>query len=140
VALLLLFGYGKSLWGLDRPVPNVGSEPQGHAPDGAQKTENKETNTPEKTAVTNQINIFNPDKGPADESEKKNEDTKINRRLMDFTGVLAIVAVLQLIIIGYQIYTANDTAEKELRAYVFLSGGTRFKDDRGILKFKIDFI
>jgi len=137
-ALILFFSCARPLWCLGRPVPNIGSEPQGHAADGAQRTENKKTPAPETTTVTNQINTLNTDKKSADASEKKSEDTKINRMLMYFTGVLAVVAVLQLATFIYQIHTAKDAAEKELRAYVFPSSVARFREN-GVLKLKVVF-
>src|SRR5260370_16433841 len=57
---------------------------------------------------------------------------------MYFTAALAVVAVLQLVTFIYQIYTGKDATEKDLRAYVFPSGATRFTQD-GDLKLKVVF-
>ncbi len=76
-----------------------------------------------------------PNTGP--QTEKKNSeaaDSKdpetSNEWIVLFTAVLAIVAVLQLATIIWQILTTRNTAQKELQAYVFPVSARRFIENR----------
>jgi len=57
---------------------------------------------------------------------------------MIFTGMLALVAVLQFIALIWQIKTTTAVTEKQLRAYVFPSHATRLRT-YGVMKLKIIF-
>ena len=54
-------------------------------------------------------------------SQTQNEKTKTDLWLVRFTGVLALVAALQLLALVWQVLTSRDAAEKELRAYLGIS-------------------
>jgi len=55
---------------------------------------------------------------------------------MIFTGVLALVACLQLATFVWQIRSTGSATEKEIRAYVFPATAKRFRSD-GVMKIQI---
>ena len=125
----------------NRPIPaseESRSKPQSSPNDGGHRAEGKKTPTPEPVTIINQTNALQADKESTDIAHNKNQKSATDRWLMIFTGVLAVVALLQLATLVWQISTSASTSEKELRAYVFPSSATRFTEN-GVLKLKIVF-
>ncbi|MGA8221156.1 MAG: hypothetical protein WB780_05825 [Candidatus Acidiferrales bacterium] len=115
--LLLPFACVKSY----RSIQHIGDNPQSQSADSEQKTNGQKSPSPKPTVIFNETNTYQAENKPPDTPEKKNEDTKINRWLMRFTGALVFVAALQLGILVWQILTSRNAARHELRAYLGIS-------------------
>jgi hypothetical protein len=125
----------------DRPAPTStesSGKPQNRPNNRSQRAEDKKAPAPEAITVINQTNTTQTNKESADVAQDKNQKASTDRWLMIFTGVLAAVAVLQFFTLVWQISTTKSTSEKELRAYVFPSSATRFREN-GVLKLKMVF-
>ena len=86
--------------------------------------------------MVNQISATQSHKETPKISENDKKKTTSDWWLVAFTFVLALVAVLQLVVIVWQITTTREATEKELRAYVFPVAANRFTDN-GVLKLKV---
>ena len=118
---------------LNQPIPSAGKpfqEPQKRSANTGQQSHNQEK--PTQPSVPPVAPILQPDAAPqaqekpAEVPNSKNPETS-NERVAWFTGILAVVAVLQLVTLIWQILTARSTARKELQAYVLPVGASRYK-------------
>src|SRR5437870_4270957 len=125
----------------DKPAPTSNkssNKPQSRPTDRSQRAQDKKAQSQETATVVNQTTATQTEKESADIAQNKNQKASTDRWLMIFTGVLAVVAVLQFFTLVWQISSSRSTSEKELRAYVFPSSATRFREN-GALKLKMVF-
>lgn len=127
---------------LNQPIPSAGKpfqEPQKRSANTGQQSHNQEK--PTQPSVPPVAPILQPDAAPqaqekpAEVPNSKNPETS-NERVAWFTGILAVVAVLQLVTLIWQILTARSTARKELQAYVLPVGASRYTEN-GVPKLKV---
>jgi hypothetical protein len=117
----------------------TGGLPQKQAEGRTQETQSNKTSAPNSVPSPAQTNTPQRQAESASVSDAKNDKATTDTWLMIFTGVLAVVALLQLATFIWQVCTARSTAEKELRAYVYPSSVKRFREN-GVMKVRIVFI
>jgi hypothetical protein len=140
-ALGLLVILGVSL-ALNRPAPSTGEsiqKPQNEPSRSTQYTYGNEGPTqPSSPSVT-------PISNPTDASQNHEKTTDISDKggnkpspdwVARFTGLLVLVALLQLGTFIWQIIVASDTARKQVQAYVFPVSASRYMENN-VLKTKV---
>jgi hypothetical protein len=143
VAFLTLFVAlsARAVQSSNRPSPSGGetqSQPQNHAGSGGRNAESNQA--PPRVAVSAAAQIEAPQsqKESAQVADQGNQKATTDLWLMVFTGLLALVAVLQLITLICQIGFTKAATEKQLRAYVLPTSAKRFRRD-GRMTLKIEF-
>lgn len=138
---LIFVGGSQLVLSSNRPTPTGGEtqgNPQGRSGSGKQNSEPNQT--PANTGVPAVPQIAPPQRqGEATQiSNHRDQKATTDWWLMIFTGVLALVAVLQLLSLVWQVSSTKTATEKQLRAYVLPTTARRFRRD-GKMTLKIEF-
>jgi hypothetical protein len=142
IAFLLLFtAVVRGGQSSNQPTPTGGEtqgKPQSQSDSGRKNAKPNQAPPAATAPVTTQIEPPQSQKEAAQITNQRDQKATTDWWLMLFTGVLALVAVLQLLSLVWQISSTKAATEKQLRAYVLPTSAARFRRD-GRMTLKIEF-